>query len=223
MGNRAVLTSFKGSEALYGGVISNDYLGIYLHWNGGRDSVEAFLKYCELQDIPSIEKGDYALARMCQVIGNFFGGTLSIGIDKLNKLDYDNGDNGVYVIENNTIIGRRFFEEIDGEQQEYDLKDMLYSIDLKQPSSYQFGEDIKKIELLDWHEIELGDYVYLESRGFDKRWEKYEVVGFKEEPIGPSGSLVCKYPVINKYEGNNVNNILGKYGNEKYKVIKINN
>jgi hypothetical protein len=37
MGNRAVITDNK------------QRIGIYLHWNGGRDSVEAFLKYCELR------------------------------------------------------------------------------------------------------------------------------------------------------------------------------
>ena len=39
MGNRAVITTR-----------SKD-IGVYLHWNGGRDSVEAFLKYCELKEI----------------------------------------------------------------------------------------------------------------------------------------------------------------------------
>ena len=38
MGNRAVITT------------ENKKIGIYLHWNGGRDSVEAFLKYCELKN-----------------------------------------------------------------------------------------------------------------------------------------------------------------------------
>ena len=39
MGNRAVITKDRD---LYG-------IGVYLHWNGGRDSVEAFLAYCDLK------------------------------------------------------------------------------------------------------------------------------------------------------------------------------
>lgn len=46
MGNRAVITASKSSDVAK----SND-IGIYLHWYGGRDSVEAFLKYCELKKI----------------------------------------------------------------------------------------------------------------------------------------------------------------------------
>ena len=37
MGNRAVITTKERDLALY------------LHWNGGRDTVEPLLKYCELQ------------------------------------------------------------------------------------------------------------------------------------------------------------------------------
>ena len=37
MGNRAVITTKERK------------IGLYLHWNGGRDTVEPLLKYCELQ------------------------------------------------------------------------------------------------------------------------------------------------------------------------------
>ena len=37
MGNRAVITTKENMD--------NNGIGIYLHWNGGRDSVRAFLKY----------------------------------------------------------------------------------------------------------------------------------------------------------------------------------
>lgn len=37
MGNRAVITT------------PDKNLALYLHWNGGRDTVEPLLKYCELQ------------------------------------------------------------------------------------------------------------------------------------------------------------------------------
>lgn len=59
----------------------------------------------------------YTPARMCQIIGNWFGGTTSIGVDKVKNLDCDNGDNGVYVVDANlNIVSREHYkgpEEID--------------------------------------------------------------------------------------------------------------
>ena len=40
MGNRAIITTKKDFD--------NNGIGVYLHWNGGRDSVQAFLTYCKL-------------------------------------------------------------------------------------------------------------------------------------------------------------------------------
>ena len=107
MGNRAVITTERKD------------LGVYLHWNGGRDSVEAFLKYCELKGYASPERDTYGWARLCQVIGNYFGGTNSVGISRYEESDRDNFDNGVYIIENWKIIGREFNRG--SEQREYDL------------------------------------------------------------------------------------------------------
>lgn len=125
MGNRAVITT------------QDEKIGIYLHWNGGKDSVEAFLKYCELKGYLPPEKDNYGWARLCQVIGNFFGGELSIGIDEYKNLDTDNGDNGVYIIKDWKIINRKFFKR--QEQQEYDLNEMIESIDKSQPIKEQIG------------------------------------------------------------------------------------
>ena len=133
MGNRAVITT------------KDKKIGVYLHWNGGRDSVEAFLKYCELKGYRAPESDCYGWARLCQVIGNFFGGSLSIGIDQYDRLDKDNGDNGVYVIENWKIVDRLFIDW--PEQNEYDLVEMLKSINARQPKDEQLpDEEIEKIE-----------------------------------------------------------------------------
>ncbi len=86
MGNRAVITTKERDLALY------------LHWNGGRDTVEPLLKYCELQGYRPPSADSYGWARMAQVMGNFFGGSLSVGIDLFKRLR-DQGDNGVYVID----------------------------------------------------------------------------------------------------------------------------
>lgn len=131
MGNRAVITSKKNFE--------NDGIGIYVHWNGGRDSVEAFLKYCELKGYREPTSDNYGWARLTQVISNFFGETTSIGVDVVSHLDCDNYDNGVYIIDGWNIVGREHFE---GEEQSgYSLEEMLIGIDERQPEEEQLGEE----------------------------------------------------------------------------------
>lgn len=119
MGNRAVITT------------TDQRIGIYLHWNGGKDSVEAFLKYCKLRGFRPPEEDCYGWARLCQVIGNFFGGDFSIGIGEFKKLDYDNHDNGTYIIKNWEIVGRKYFNG--NEQDHWKLNDMIHLIDERQP------------------------------------------------------------------------------------------
>ena len=125
MGNRAVITTKEN--------MGNNGIGVYLHWNGGRDSVRAFLKYCELKGYRAPSEDNYGWARLCQVIGNFFGGRDSLGIDVVNNLDCNNWDNGVYLIEGWEIVGRMYF---DGEEQDYyELIKMLRSTNDKMPES----------------------------------------------------------------------------------------
>mgnify|MGYP000465390668 CR=1 FL=1 len=133
MGNRAVITTSTTA--------SSNELGIYLHWNGGRDSVEAFLEY-RRRGFASPEQDCYGWARLCQVIGNFFGGELSIGIDRCGRLDCDNQDNGVYVIKDWKIVGRKYFNG--REQDTYDLEDMIREIDRRQPEKDRLYKDEDK-------------------------------------------------------------------------------
>jgi len=103
MGNRATL-KFK-DEA--------NQPNIYLHWNGGRASVEAFLNVAKAMELRA---DSYGVARMCQIVGNFFGGNLSLGCSN-NLGDYS--DNGIYLIKDFEIVGREKFdgeEEIDEEK-----------------------------------------------------------------------------------------------------------
>lgn len=143
MGNRAVITwsNKKNIE------LSND-LGIYLHWNGGVDSVMAFLTYCNLKGYRTPDQDCYGYARFCQVVGNFFGGTCSIGIDLCKNLDCDNYDNGVYVCKGWNIIGRRFinYEDNFGE---YNLIDFIKDIDSRMPNHEQLNfSDFELIQKL---------------------------------------------------------------------------
>lgn len=127
MGNRAVITTEEKK------------IGVYLHWNGGRDSVEAFLEYCKRKGFRAPEADCYGWARLVQVIANFFHCGLSVGIDKLENLDTDNGDNGLYIIKDWKIIRREFFKG--EEQNEYTLDEMLKAIDKAQPEKMRLFKE----------------------------------------------------------------------------------
>lgn len=132
MGNRAVITTEQKK------------LGIYLHWNGGRDSVEAFLKYCELKKFRKPENDNYGWACLVTVISNFFGSGTSIGIDTYDRMDTDNGDNGVYIIKDWKIIGRSYFTGT--EQNDHSLIEGLRAIDNAQPAHIRISEKIDELE-----------------------------------------------------------------------------
>lgn len=92
MGNRAVITASK---------TRTKGVGIYLHWNGGEESVQAFLDVAKARGFRDPSSGEsYGLARLCGLIHEFFGvnDSTSLGIGTLEQLDCDNWDNGVYVI-----------------------------------------------------------------------------------------------------------------------------
>lgn len=131
MGNRAVITTQEY-------ITNPDAIGVYLHWNGGRDSVQAFLLYCKAKGYRPPDKDCYGWARLCQVVGNYFGGGLSIGIDACARLDCDNWDNGVYIIEGWEIVGRRFAPSV--EQYQYNLLEMLREINQAQPQAEQLPD-----------------------------------------------------------------------------------
>ena len=155
MGNRALIITQEN--------LDNDGIGVYLHWNGGRDSVEAFLKYCEIRGFRSPDTDCYGWARFIQVVANFFGmDGLSIGVDKYSNLpDGEFCDNGVYIIEGWKIVGRKFFENCE-EQQEYPMDEMLHAIDERQPEPLGAYLDAEEVPVTD---LKVGDVVYI------KKWD----------------------------------------------------
>lgn len=100
MGNRAVITTAPYSD-------SN--VGIYVHWNGGRASVEGFLKAAKELGYrsPGTDRS-YALAGLAGLIWSYLGTDgLSVGIDLCEHLPAGD-DNGVYLIGGDwEIVGRR--------------------------------------------------------------------------------------------------------------------
>ena len=99
MGNRAVIT-VKGA--------GDNSTGIYVHWNGGVNSIEAFCTYCDMKGFRSPDTDCYGFAYLATVIGNFFGDGLSLGVDRLKCLDTDNYDNGVYYLKGWKIVERSY-------------------------------------------------------------------------------------------------------------------
>ena len=98
MGNRCGILLKGVSEE-----ITPDTPVIYLHWNGGLASVKAFLRAGKYF---GVRCGQYGSARLVQIIGNFFGGTLSLGVEPFINLKHWNEDNGLYVVENWKIINQ---------------------------------------------------------------------------------------------------------------------
>jgi len=115
MGNRAVITLAKKP--------TQNSVGIYLHWNGGAESVLAFAEAAKHFGV-RLHDETYATARLAQIIGNFFGGTLSVGVGILRQLDCENYDNGTYKVsfEGDAVVieqsadGKKDWKRLDNDQ-----------------------------------------------------------------------------------------------------------
>lgn len=164
MGNRAVITTEARD------------LGVYLHWNGGRDSVEAFLKYCDLRGFRPPDSDEYGWARLCQVIANFMGASgLSVGISRYTTdKQMDPGDNGVYVIRGWEIVDRVYPYTPFEEEREYPLDAMLREIDASQPEDQRLGAYLDAEEV-PTASVRVGDVVYV--RRVDGTYGAFPVVG----------------------------------------------
>ena len=139
MGNRAVIT-IKDKD-----FPKEDWNSLYLHWNGGRDSVEPFLHVAKLYDIRCQEDSSYAIARLSQLIGNTLGGTLSLGVGAYKCLDTNNFDNGTYVIKHWEIVEREHLPYEDFEEQdEYVFDEFVKDIREANDSIFGYTEEEEK-------------------------------------------------------------------------------
>ena len=123
MGNRCLI-AFKEKESTKK---KEEVPCIYLHWNGGRDSVEAFLDATRRL---GVRKNDpsYSMARLTQIIANFLGGTLSIGISNVGDWELNFLDNGVYWVDGLEIYDRTDTWEGHQEQNSYDHEELVKAI-----------------------------------------------------------------------------------------------
>lgn len=199
MGNRAVIKTQTG------------HIGIYLHWNGGRDSVEAFLTYCKLKGYRSPETDGYGWARLAQVIGNYFGGGLSVGMVEVNANgclsgDGEGCDNGCYVIRDWEIVDRQDFEG--REQDNYDLVEFMLDIDKSMPESERIGDLINSKEIATT-DLCVGDTVVF-LNNITGLMETSEVVGFGSEHY-VNGTMVLGLPYMNRYHSENPEKNINNY------------
>jgi hypothetical protein len=117
MGNRAVV-SFSTSPTAP---------SIYLHWNGGRASIEGFLAGC--MDAGYVATGDQEqdMDQIERCLRPFFarsGECLSIYRQPVSRADTDNWDNGWYILDQTTLaITGRLHNEGDAEEINADKKD----------------------------------------------------------------------------------------------------
>ena len=185
MGNRAIVKPYGRN------------FGVYLHWNGGRDSVEPFLTYCKLKGFRNFED-DYGIARFCQIVGNFFGGGLSMGLQ--NNV-YMSGscasglDNGIYEVKGWEIVGRCGGPHV--EQNHYDPVEFLLGIDAAQPPKERLGKGFITAELVTAEELKVGDRVYFTvMEGEVPKAEKIIGIGGYDYV---NGHCVFGVPYVGKY------------------------
>lgn len=159
----------------------------------------AFLEYCKLKDYRDFvgkNADGYGLARFCQVVSNFFGGTTSIGIETDVKETEDYAkwmDNGIYIVDRLDISKR--ISPSEGNEG-YDLKKMLLQIDGKQPESEQLGEDFIMAEEVDVSELEVGDKVYIQT--YEGKPEIRTVAGIAPDDTFRNGD-VSNLPYVDLY------------------------
>lgn len=100
MGNRAVIVAFDKADAP----------SIYLHWNGGVESVLGFLAAAkELGFGDPVRDEAYGMGYLQALTALYFGDGLSTGIGPLDHNDADNGGNGLYILGEGFTIAKRKF------------------------------------------------------------------------------------------------------------------
>ena len=164
----------------------------------------------------------YGTARLAQVIGNFFGGSCSVGIENMSGTTVMTPelvqefylDNGVYEIENWEIVKHWNPDVIalENESHEgYDLIETLCAIDECQPAKEQLGKEFITAELVDPKTLNLYDEVFIQD--FTGKVEKHTVVGFASaSEVFRNGHDVSNLPFVDKWGApdyeNNINNYL---------------
>lgn len=106
MGNRAVITFSTAGHAP----------AIYLHWNGGRASVQGFIDAARalgLRHAPTAAAQTQALDQLAELLArHYFRCNVGMTIyrQQYGASDRDNGDNGTYLLGRDLSIIERFYK-----------------------------------------------------------------------------------------------------------------
>lgn len=106
MGNRAVITFNTANNAP----------AIYLHWNGGRASVQGFIDAARalgLRHAPTAAAQTKALDQLAELMARyFFRCNVGMTVYRMHYAgtDRDNGDNGVYLLNRDLSIIERLYK-----------------------------------------------------------------------------------------------------------------
>ena len=106
MGNRAVITFDTADNAP----------AIYLHWNGGRASVQGFIDAARalgLRHAPTAAAQTQALDQLAELLArHYFRCNVGMTVYRLHYAgaDRDNGDNGTYLLGRDLSIIERFYK-----------------------------------------------------------------------------------------------------------------
>ena len=106
MGNRAVITFSTAGNAP----------AIYLHWNGGRASVQGFIDAARalgLRHAPTAAAQTQALDQLAELLArHYFRCNVGMTVYRLHYAgaDRDNGDNGTYLLGHDLTIIDRFYK-----------------------------------------------------------------------------------------------------------------
>ncbi len=188
MGNRAVITTQKD--------LDNKGIGVYLHWNGGYDSVKPMLDYCKMRGFRSPDESDYGYARMVQVMANFLGGDgYSIGVGPVEEMDQNNWDNGTYIVKGWKVVGRMYYTG--DEQSEYDHDYFMEQLDECQPEDQKMGK--RMMECLAVHGRSLEEVTFQYHYSMMKR---------KLEGTVPNGFQVGKFYATHRDAKKNIIEVL---------------
>ena len=169
--------------------------GIYLHWNGGMDSIKPLLDYCALVDpYGGFNEGVGGLVTFVTVANNMLGSSIHI---EDNSASLMLEDNGTYWVEGWEIVGRETPEYFTQEQDSHDYWDMMMAIATHQPRARQIPLKVITSEVATKDNIHDAERVLY--RDYDE-WKEVSIIGFTDD----------NQPIIDMFNGgkDNFSNIV---------------
>lgn len=149
MGNRALITLEPLTK-------ENKVIAVYVHWNGGIESIKAICEVCKARKFRTpCGDNSYALARFIGVWHEFFGVKESTSLGVM-LIDWDGVkgawlDNGVYTIGKDWEIIEHFnIDARSNKKRDLGLeipKDQLKRYEAIKNAMIKFGDKVEEIEI----------------------------------------------------------------------------